>query len=182
MIKEYYPQIISTVILIGLYFTARFITKAIINRVSEVSENALRRKKLINRYFDALTTILCLLILFAIWGLKPENIYVALSSTFAIIGVAMFAQWSILSNITAGVILFFSFPFKIGDAIKIQDKDFPIEGEIEDIKTFHTLLITREGERISYPNNLLLQKGIVMINRHEYLKSKEISASESSDS
>jgi hypothetical protein len=28
--------------------------------------------------------------------------------------VYMFAQWSILSNITSGIILFFSFPFKIG--------------------------------------------------------------------
>lgn len=171
-IHEYYPQIISTIILTGLYFLAKFITKVIINRVSEVSENANRRKRLINRYFDTLTTMICLLILFAIWGVKTENIYVVLSSTFAIIGVAMFAQWSILSNITAGVILFFSFPFKIGDAIRIQDKDFPVEAEIEDIKTFHTLLITREGERISYPNNLLLQKGIVIINRQDYLNRK----------
>ncbi len=175
-LKEYYPQIISTFILIILYFLAKFITKVIINRVSEVSQNALKRKKLINRYFDTLTSMIWLLILFAIWGVKPENIFVVLSSTFAIIGVAMFAQWSILSNITAGVILFFSFPFKIGDAIRIQDKDFPVEAEIEDIKTFHTLLITREGELISYPNNLLLQKGIVIINKHDYLKGKESSS------
>jgi hypothetical protein len=30
----------------------------------------------------------------------------------------------ILSNITSGVILFF--PFKMGDTIKIHDKDFPM--------------------------------------------------------
>ena len=31
-------------------------------------------------------------------------------------------------------------PFKIGDKIKIIDKEFPIEGEIEDIKAFYILL------------------------------------------
>jgi hypothetical protein len=62
----------------------------------------------------------------------------------------MFATWSILSNITAGVILFFFFPFRIGDTIKIHDKDFPIEAEIDDINAFHVFLITAEGEKITY--------------------------------
>ena len=75
----------------------------------------------------------------------------------------MFAQWSILSNITSGIILFFFFPFKIGDVIKIHDKDFPIQAEIEDINAFHVNLKTIDGERITYPNNLLLQKGISII-------------------
>jgi small-conductance mechanosensitive channel len=80
-----------------------------------------------------------------------------------VLGVAMFAQWSILSNITSGIILFFSFPFKIGDHIRIHDKDFPIEAEIEDIRAFHLYLKSKDGEMITYPNNLLLQKGISII-------------------
>ncbi len=59
--------------------------------------------------------------------------------------------------------MFFAFPFKMGDRIRIQDKDFPIEAEIDDIKAFHTILITAEGERISYPNNLFLQKAVVVL-------------------
>ncbi|MDP2159449.1 MAG: mechanosensitive ion channel, partial [Flavobacterium sp.] len=98
-----------------------------------------------------------------IWGVKPENIVLVTSSIFAVIGVAMFAQWSILSNVTSGVILFFSAPFRIGDTIKIHDKDFPIEAEIEDIRGFHTYLKTKEGEIITYPNSLLLQKGVSIV-------------------
>lgn len=75
----------------------------------------------------------------------------------------MVAQWSILSNITSGIILFFSFPYKIGDFIFIHDKDFPIEAEIEDIGAFHVYLKTKEGEMIVYPNNLMLQKGISIL-------------------
>ena len=77
--------------------------------------------------------------------------------------MAMFAQWSILSNITSGIILFFSFPYKIGDYIFIHDKDFPIEAEIEDIGAFHVYLKTKEGEIIVYPNNLMLQIGITIL-------------------
>ena len=82
--------------------------------------------------------------------------------------MAFFAQWSILSNITAGIIVFFSSPFRIGDTIKILDKDYPIEAKIIDIKSFYTLLKTEEGEQISLPNNLLLQKGIVIVSEEEY--------------
>ena len=90
------------------------------------------------------------------------------TSILTVIGVAFFAQWSILSNITAGIIVFFSSPFRIGDTIKILDKDYPIEAKIIDIKSFYTLLKTEEGEQISLPNNLLLQKGIVIVSEEEY--------------
>ena len=91
-----------------------------------------------------------------------------ITSVLTVIGVAFFAQWSILSNITAGIIVFFSSPFKIGDTIKILDKDFPIEAKIVDIKSFYTLLKTAEGQEITLPNNLLLQKGIEIILEEEY--------------
>ena len=98
-----------------------------------------------------------------IWGVKKDQIFLFISSVFAVAGVASFAQWSILSNITAGIILFFSYPFKIGDRIKIHDKDFPIEGEIVDIKAFYVVLKSSDGELITYPNNLIMQKGVSVL-------------------
>jgi len=77
--------------------------------------------------------------------------------------VALFANWSILSNITASFILYFTFPYKIGDRIRIHDKDLPVTAVISDIKGFYTLLVTDEGEIITYPNNLLLQKGVSIL-------------------
>lgn len=85
------------------------------------------------------------------------------SSLFAIIGVAMFAQWSILSNITASVIIFFNFPARVGDTIKIIDGDNSIEGTIKEITLFQVELKDSDGNLIIYPNNLLLQKPIVKI-------------------
>ena len=108
-------------------------------------------------------TLLALVGIIVIWGVQKKDIFFTLSSLTTVVGVAMFAQWSILSNITSGIILFFFFPFRIGDVILVHDKDFPIQAEIEDIKAFHIYLKTEEGERITYPNNLLLQRGISII-------------------
>ena len=68
-----------------------------------------------------------------------------------------------------GIIMFFNFPYKIGDKIKIHDKDMPIEALIEDIKAFHLHLRTDEGELITYPNNLILQKAVSLIQKDVFL-------------
>jgi small-conductance mechanosensitive channel len=77
-----------------------------------------------------------------------------------VLGVALFAQWSILSNITATIIVFFSFPAKIGDTIAILEKDSLVEGRISDIGIFFVLLKTKDGEVVSIPSNLFIQKVI----------------------
>ena len=46
-----------------------------------------------------------------------------------------------------------------------MDKEYPIEGEIEDIKAFYVVLKTSDGEMVTYPNNLLMQKGISVVNK-----------------
>ena len=91
-----------------------------------------------------------------------------MSSVFALIGVGFIAQWSILSNITSGIIMFFTFPYKIGDYIIIHDKEFPKEGIISDIKSFHLILTTQENEIVTYPNTLMLQKGVTVIKPAEF--------------
>jgi small-conductance mechanosensitive channel len=74
--------------------------------------------------------------------------------------VAFFAQWSLLSNITSSLLLFFNHPLKIGDTIKILDKDCPVEGEIIDLTYFFIHLKKDNGEFITIPNSIILQKPV----------------------
>ncbi|WP_298392142.1 mechanosensitive ion channel domain-containing protein [Flavobacterium sp.] len=156
-------EIIATAIVLLLVFVLRFIIAKLVRKYAKTSEIIEQRANLVTKYIDLLINIIAIISLIVIWGVKKDQILLTVSSITTVVGVAMFAQWSILSNITAGVILFFFFPFKIGDTIKIHDKDFPIQAEIEDISAFHINLKTIDGERITYPNNLLLQKGISII-------------------
>jgi small-conductance mechanosensitive channel len=161
--QEYFTPAVSTIIALAFFGLLSILIKKFTGRYARISHLSEHRTNLISKYIDILMTILLCIVIFAIWGVKTEQLYALFSATFAVIGVAFFAQWSILSNITSGIILFFSFPFRIGDTIKIHDKDFPIEAQIEDIKAFHTILRTSEGELITYPNSLLLQKSVTIV-------------------
>lgn len=164
---QFYIEIVATAITLILFVLVRFFVAKIVRRFAKVSDSIEHRVSLVIKYINILVNILTAIVLFTIWGIRTTHIIVFASSISAIIGVAMFAQWSILSNITAGIILFFNFPFKIGDVIVIHDKDFPVEGEIMDITAFHALLKTKSGERVTYPNNLLIQKGITIIKQYD---------------
>lgn len=161
----YYNEILATGILIIAVLLLRYITAQFIRRYARRIELLDFRTNLVVKYFSIFYSVLTVIGIFVIWGVEAKNLFTTLSAVVTVIGVALFAQWSILSNITSGIILLISFPFKIGDIIRVHDKDFPIEAEIEDIRSFHTILRTSDGEIISYPNNLLLQKGVSVVNR-----------------
>jgi small-conductance mechanosensitive channel len=166
LVHEYTRELIATGVLGILLILLRIISTKLVRRYAKSNQTLEHRTNLVIKYIHLFINILVIIALIVIWGVQTKDITIALSSITTVVGVAMFAQWSILSNITSGVILFFSFPFKIGDVIKIHDKDFPIEAEIEDIGAFHVYLKTIDGEKIIYPNNLLLQKGISILKDH----------------
>ncbi|WP_324721116.1 mechanosensitive ion channel domain-containing protein [Salinimicrobium sp. HB62] len=158
-------ELISTAaILLGLWILQQIMKKAA-HRVGNRSEIHITRTRLMFKYINILVTIIAIFLLSLTWGYNAQEIALIFSSLFAIIGVAMFAIWSMLSNITAGIILFFSFPYKIGSRIKIHDKDMPLEAVIEDIRAFHLHLRTLDGELITYPNNLILQKAVSLVEK-----------------
>lgn len=158
-------ELIATIITIVALFLFRLLLLKTAERVGRRSEIQITRTRLMFKYINILVTIIAAFLLLPSWGIKMSDLSLLFSSVFAVIGVALFAIWSILSNVTAGVILFFSFPYKIGNKIKIHDKDLPVEAVIEDIKAFHLHLRTSEGELITYPNNLILQKAVSLIEK-----------------
>ena len=162
--QKYLYQMIATIVALVIFMILRYLVNTIIDNIGKTSEFAESRTHLVKKYIDYFIYMLALLVIISIWGIKPEQIFLFISSVLTVIGVAFFAQWSILSNITAGIILFFASPFKIGNVIKIMDEDYPIEAKIIDIRSFYTLLKTAQGEDITFPNNLLLQKGVVVMN------------------
>jgi small-conductance mechanosensitive channel len=158
-------QIIYTIITLLALWILQYIMKKAAEKVGDRSNIHITRTKLMFKYINILITIIAAFLLSLTWGYDAQEIALIFSSVFAIIGVAMFAIWSILSNITAGILLFFSFPYKIGSRIRIHDKDLPIEAVIEDIRAFHLHLRTLDGELITYPNNLILQKAVSLVER-----------------
>ncbi|SDS31511.1 mechanosensitive ion channel domain-containing protein [Christiangramia echinicola] len=166
LFSDYRDQLIYTVAVIILLMIIQFVLRKAANKVGKRSEINITRTRLMFKYINILILLIAAFLLAFAWGVGLTDLSLIFSSVFAVIGVALFAIWSILSNITSGIIMFFSFPYKIGDTIKIHDKDLPVEAEIEDIKAFHLHLRTSDGELITYPNNLILQKAVSLIETH----------------
>ena len=156
-------QILETAVVIAIYIIVFFVTKTVINNTLKNAQLQRARRKIIIKGIHLFTSITVLILLAAIWGLEQNEITLFISSVLTVIGIAFVAQWSLLSNITSSIILFFNHPLKIGDHIKILDRDYPCEGEISDLTYFYVHLVTIEGDLVTIPNSILLQKAVSVV-------------------
>ncbi|MDF4203228.1 mechanosensitive ion channel [Maribacter sp. SA7] len=173
-ITEHNNELIYSLITLIVILVLKFLFTTAVRKVSKISDFNPVRTNLIIKFVNIALSVIAIVALTLVWSVNYQDLGVMLSSVFAVIGVALFAQWSILSNITAGVIIFFSFPFKIGNTIRILDKELldPNNTDldkfvIEDIRAFHLHLRRSNGEILTYPNNLLLQKGVILISTYQ---------------
>lgn len=155
-------QIIETVIVIFAYIVSYFMTKITINNYLKNTQLQRGRRKIMIKAFNLIFLLAAVLLIGAIWGLKQNQIALFASTILTAFGIAFFAQWSLLSNITSSIILFFNHPLKIGDTIEILDKEYSFEGEITDLTYFFLHLKLKNGKIITIPNSLLLQKSIAI--------------------
>ncbi|WAJ68976.1 mechanosensitive ion channel domain-containing protein [Catenovulum adriaticum] len=151
--------------------------------VSQVIRKIGREKKIDNKrvlYVKAVINFALLMVFLLIGsillGIDYSHVAIFFSSAFAVIGVAFFAQWSILSNITASIIVFFFFPYRVGDKVKIVDGENTISGRIYEISLFHVLLKDKD-EIITYPNSLVFQKAVIINPSEEHSVDKAQSSS-----
>ena len=163
--ETYKIQITETIVVIAGYIITHFITKIFINNTLKQTHLQRGRRKMIIKAVHHLSFLTVIILLSAIWGLKQNEIAVFVGTILTALGIAFFAQWSLLSNITSSLLLFFNHPVKIGDTIKILDKDNPVEGEVSDLTYFFVLLKTESGETITIPNSLFLQKSVSVIEK-----------------
>ena len=163
--EDHNLKIYTGIALFLIFLLANFIVRVIIRNVAKKSSLNQVRANLISRYISYGLIFLWLLSESFLFGANWGDIAVIFSSVFAILGIALFAVWSILSNVTSGIIMFFSFPYKVGDKVEIHDKDFPIKAIIEDIRAFHLHLRLENGDLITYPNNLMLQKAVTLVQK-----------------
>lgn len=155
-------QIIQSIIVVLVFIIIKTLLNYIINRRRIKQDINRDRVALVKKFFNILLVSLFLLVLSSIWGLEQSDILVFIASILTVIGVAFFAQWSHLSNITAGIILFFTKDLRIGDYISILDPQHDITGEIKDIGMMFFHVYSEDLGLISIPNTMMLQKMIII--------------------
>lgn len=167
-------QIISTFGLLAIMILVIVIIKRYIRRFSFVRAIEINRRKVIFNISYFIVYLISGFILAIIWGIEFREFTIFISSVLAVLGVGFFAQWSLLSSLTASFILFFYHPVRIGHRIRIIDKDYEWVGIVKNITAFYFFMETDAGEKISLPNSLVMQKGIEILE----LEKEELSTEE----
>ncbi|OHX64146.1 mechanosensitive ion channel family protein [Flammeovirga pacifica] len=156
--------LVSIIVIVSAYII-QTITKKYLTAITERKGFSIHRKMYISNFFAIIYSVMVLIGMIFIWDVSLKGFSVFITSFFTLTAVAFVAQWSMLSNITGSLILFFAYPFKIGDRIRIQDGgENSVEGEITNITLFNIRIMTEDGVDIAYPNNLALQKPIKKLN------------------
>lgn len=151
-------KILETAISVILFFLLRLISNKLVART--VRSNVLQktRGKIIKKIMLVGLITITLIFILTVWGVDQSELFMFMASFLTVMGIALFAQWSHLSNLTSGIIIFFNHSAKLDDTVTILDKDYAIEGRISDIGFFFIKLKTNKDEEVLIPNNIFLQK------------------------
>ncbi|GAB5538718.1 MAG: mechanosensitive ion channel family protein [Salibacteraceae bacterium] len=159
-------ELIETIAVVVVMILIHVISNNAINRTLKRFNFTLKRRRIITKLINFIVVILSIIAIVAIWGIEQSELFLFLSSVVTVIGIAFFAQWSLLSNMTSALILFFNHPIKLGDTIEIHDKDYPLQGVVKDIGYYFVLIETEDKQVITIPNSIFLQKMVsVKVNR-----------------
>lgn len=162
----YYTKIIESTVVISIFIIIRIVTNQLIKKT--ILDKAVQKSRtlLIRRAINLILFLVCLVLLMVIWGVKQSELAVFVGSILTIVGVAFFAQWSLLSNITSSIIIFFGHSVKIGDSISIMEtKDYEIRGEVLNIGLFFTnIKLMNSDDEVTLPNNIFIIKTIRKVN------------------
>ncbi|MBP7409228.1 MAG: mechanosensitive ion channel [Flavobacteriales bacterium] len=152
------PQVLESFIALAVFVVVRYAVRFAMRATVYKSIAKSGESKEVGRIVDLLLVIVAGVVFTAIWGVKQSELLIFATSVFTVLGIGFFAEMSILSNITAFLVLFFQHPVKIGDRIKVQDDAHPIEGQLIDITYFFVFIRTVDKGTITIPNCLLLKR------------------------
>lgn len=156
----------SNVVLSGIVLLAYLaMTRKLLPKLeTNIAKSKLKSTSAIKGLFAArvLVATLSLALLLLAWGIDFSGLLVLSTSIITITGVALFASWSLISNITAYFILLTNVAYRRGNYVRILDGDDYIEGVIADLGPFSMRLVTADRETLMYPNNLILTRPVLL--------------------
>ena len=161
---EYFQtQINESIVCLVAFLVIRYSGKYIVRNAVVRSSFKAKEEKEVMRLLNLLILLVLAVILTAIWGVKQSEVLVFATSVITVLGIAFFAEMSILSNVTACLVLFFQHPIKIGDTIKVHAGEHPIEGVLTDITYFFIFIRTSDKGTITMPNTTLLKHPFTIV-------------------
>nr|WP_232012606.1 mechanosensitive ion channel domain-containing protein [Vibrio aphrogenes] len=174
--QDYYKWFITILVLVFYPMLRRMPARIFLSSMKAgISPHRKQRARLL---INSLTSIILICLLLMLWGIELRGLLVVGSSMFALLGVALFAGWSLLSNLTSFLILFTQNDCRVGRWVKVIDGANFIEGEIIEMGFMNVQLRNLEGDSVLYPNNLFMTRPVIVLKNKPEVKVEDTKSGE----
>lgn len=141
----------SILLAILIFVVGRYVIRII----NKLIANMLERRRVeptiqsfLKSFTNILLTILLVITVISALGVNTTSFAALLASAGVAIGMALSGN---LQNLAGGIILLLFKPYKIGDYIEAQG----VNGVVQEIQIFHTIILTVDNKQIYIPNGAL---------------------------
>lgn len=141
----------SILLAILIFMVGRYV----IRLINKLIANMLERRRVeptiqsfLKSFTNILLTILLVITVISALGVNTTSFAALLASAGVAIGMALSGN---LQNLAGGIILLLFKPYKIGDYIEAQG----VNGVVQEIQIFHTIILTVDNKQIYIPNGAL---------------------------
>ena len=147
MVNVLYRIVYSVVVIVVAWLIKKYVTDSMVDAFAKKQKVGAGASKPIKNFFGIIIYVAAFFILLGIWNLRTTltGLLAAAGMVGIVIGLSL---REVLSDLLAGVILFFDRPFKVGDSLVVGD----IGGKVLDIGVRSVKLKTWDGIFASIPN------------------------------
>jgi len=147
MLTVIYQIVYCVVVIVAAWLAKKFVSDRLIDNYTKKLKLEEHEAKPIKKFFTVIIYITAFFVLLGVWHLRGTLI--GLLAGAGIVGIVIgLALRDVISDLLAGIILFFDRPFKIGDALVIGD----VGGKVLDIGLRSVKLKTWDGVFATIPN------------------------------
>lgn len=154
-------KIAGSLAAVAAYLVIRWFRNRAIDRIAARRRFSPGRVAATRRVVRVVSRMALVIVIAVIFSIKIQGLLAVSGAVLATAGFAFLTEWSILSNVTASIIMFWRFPIHIGDRIAVLDNP-ALSGVVRDMTPFFIIVTDENGNTVTIPNNAAFQRSIVI--------------------
>lgn len=154
-LSDFMPVVLIVAALLVLFIGTGFVRR-VRNRLGRKRPQNIKEINVVANMVNGLFAVVVILLLLQALNVPLGNVWTAVSAVFALVAIGFFAVWSILSHMTAAIVIFFQRPFRTGEYLQFADESYT--GRVQKTGLFFTTIEDDDGGFSQIPNNLLFQR------------------------
>ena len=155
-LKELIPILLPLAVALLVMLVVMAVIRRIRNRLVGLRPQHQREIRLTSKVITFAALVVIVMATLESLNVPLGNIWTAVSTVLALVAIGFVAVWSILSHMTASVVILLQRPFRSGDNLQLADDEYV--GTVLKTGLFYTHVQDSEGGVSLIPNNILFQR------------------------